>query len=273
MPVHFDALTEDYKNPSALAWLLQDGINACNSVFISPDQMYFHMQAPMLDALSQEEIGKIVYTVKRNDEMQTLEVLDLDFILSGKGHTGLLFLKKRHGSSDSNEYYDVEVTDEGQHLVIETVNRYTVPGEIEGSERGVRISVFPFELTVYKDIDDFNYRMGFRKMIAVADTGLKVGGLSERFAMPGDMVGKNGDNNFSFLVGTVQSYRDVQICLGDVTWNFVLADVVTGLGCVPVAIGRDVFDLSQLAPGVVVGMNADVKADLSKPEDFFYQEK
>ena len=39
-------------------------------------------------------------------------------------------------------------------------------------------------------------------------------------------------------------------------------------GVVPAAMGRDVFDIEKLKPGMVVAMNADVKADLSKPEDF-----
>lgn len=270
MPLHFNAITNDSKNTAALAWILQDGMNECDSVFISPDQQYFHMQGSVRDALSQEEIGKIVYTIKKNAEKEALEVLDLDFILLSNEDTELKFLSKRKGSSDANEYYDVEATSEGQHLVIETVNRHTVPEEsIEGCERTVQISVFPFGLNVYKDIDAFNEWAGFGEKTKIGDTGFNLGGFSETFAMPGGFLNGNADDeSYSFLIGRVKSYRDVQVSFGDVTWDFVLANVLTALGTVPVAMGREVFDLSMLSPGVIVAMNADVKADLSRPEDF-----
>ena len=48
----------------------------------------------------------------------------------------------------------------------------------------------------------------------------------------------------------------------------VIAHVDTALGCIPVAMGRDVFDLSALDVGSIIGMNADVKVDLSSSDDF-----
>lgn len=275
MPLHFNAITNDSQNTAALAWVLQSGMDECDSVFISQDQQYFHIQSPVKDVLSQEEIGKIVYTIKNNDEQKALEVLDLDFILNTSEYTELKFLNKRNGSSDSNEYYDVETTSEGQHLQIETVNRHTISDDsIEDCERKVRISVFPFELSVYKDMDAFNKWAGFGDGKEVGNTGLKVGGFSETFAMPGGMFKEKADDeSYSFLVGRVKSFRDVQVSFGEISWDFVLANVYTALGTVPVAMGREVFDLSALEPEVIVAMNADVKADMSKPEDFTYPKK
>lgn len=275
MPLHFNSITNDSQNTAALAWVLQSGMDECDSVFISQDQQYFHIQSPVKDVLSQEEIGKIVYTIKNNDEQKALEVLDLDFILNTSEYTELKFLNKRNGSSDSNEYYDVETTSEGQHLQIETVNRHTISDDsIEDCERKVRISVFPFELSVYKDMDAFNKWAGFGDGKEVGNTGLKVGGFSETFAMPGGMFKEKADDeSYSFLVGRVKSFRDVQVSFGEISWDFVLANVYTALGTVPVAMGREVFDLSALEPEVIVAMNADVKADMSKPEDFTYPKK
>ena len=34
--------------------------------------------------------------------------------------------------------------------------------------------------------------------------------------------------------------------------------------------GKDVFDLSNLQIGCIVAMNADIKADLAKEENFIY---
>ena len=41
--------------------------------------------------------------------------------------------------------------------------------------------------------------------------------------------------------------------------------VDTALGVVPVAMGRDVFDLKKLKVGCVIAMNAVVKADVAAP--------
>ena len=229
-----------------------------------------NINATVLEAMSAYCCNALV-----NDEQKALEVLDLDFILNTSEYTELKFLNKRNGSSDSNEYYDVETTSEGQHLQIETVNRHTISDDsIEDCERKVRISVFPFELSVYKDMDAFNKWAGFGDGKEVGNTGLKVGGFSETFAMPGGMFKEKADDeSYSFLVGRVKSFRDVQVSFGEISWDFVLANVYTALGTVPVAMGREVFDLSALEPEVIVAMNADVKADMSKPEDFTYPKK
>ena len=155
------------------------------------------------------------------------------------------------------------------------VHRHTISDDsIEDCERKVRISVFPFELSVYKDMDAFNKWAGFGDGKEVGNTGLKVGGFSETFAMPGGMFKEKADDeSYSFLVGRVKSFRDVQVSFGEISWDFVLANVYTALGTVPVAMGREVFDLSALEPEVIVAMNADVKADMSKPEDFTYPKK
>ena len=60
----------------------------------------------------------------------------------------------------------------------------------------------------------------------------------------------------------------LRIRFGKYILDFVLAQVRTAMGIVPVAMGRDVFDIEKLKPGMIIAMNADVKVDLSKPEDF-----
>ncbi|MBQ3216741.1 MAG: hypothetical protein IJB35_02875, partial [Oscillospiraceae bacterium] len=57
---------------------------------------------------------------------------------------------------------------------------------------------------------------------------------------------------------------------GEAALPFVLAKVDTALGAIPVAMGREVFDLKELKAGCIVAMNADIKADLARDEDFMY---
>ncbi len=271
MPMHFNSITNNDQSPELLAWLLREGMEECNSVFISEDKRYFHLQRNIIDRLSSNVIGKTVYTIKHGETM--LEVLDVDITLANEIPTSIQFNTLRPGSSDANEYYEAEV-DNGGHLELETVNRHTRNSELVGKELEAFVSIFPFELSIFENIEEFNKWAGFDKEISVGGTDFKVGGFSEHFIMPGGMLGteKRPDESCSFLIGTVVSFRSVEIAIGEIVLPFVLAQVDTALGVVPVAMGPEVFDLSKLHPGSVVAMNADVKADLSKKDDFTYHE-
>lgn len=270
MPLHLNSITNDSQNSSMLAWILQEAVGECDSVFVSPDGLYFHIQRNITDVITNNVIGRLVYTIKRDDERRALAVLGLDIVLDNNSPSRIHFLNLREGSSDSNEYYDIETEEDEQHLEIETVNRHVISEEILNTERDVFVSVFPFELSVYENIAAFNKWAGFSKPIRVGDTDLEVWGFSEKFTMPGGMLNSNkkDDENYSFLIGKVETYLDVTIQFGEFRLPFVLAQVDTALGIVPIAMGREVFDLTNLKEGCIVSMNAYVKADLSKPEHF-----
>ena len=270
MPLHLNSITNDSQNSEPLAWMLQKGMDECDSIFITEDQKYFHIRCNILDRLSGQNIGKLVYTILHGEK--TLEIKDLDIVWNNDTPTLLQFNTLRDGSSDANEYYEAETVEEGQHLEIETVNRHVVSEVILNTEREVFISVFPFELSVYADIDAFNKWAGFNREITVGNTDLKVGGFSERFMMPGGMFydKKKSDESYSFVVGKVVSYRDVEIAFGETVYPFVLAMIDTALGVIPVSMGREVFDLESLKVGCIVAMNVDIKADLAKDENFKY---
>lgn len=269
MPLHFQSITENDQSPEYLTWLLTKGMDSCESVFASPDK-YIHCRKRINDEITGEGIGNVVYTLKVDDEKQAVLVLDLDIMLDSPEISRIKFYDLLGGSSDSNEYYHAEAVEEGGHFELETVNRHTVAGDLSDSERDVHICAFPFELTVFADMDLLNKYVGFTKVIDVADTGIKAGGLSPRFIMPGQAFKENKkeDEHYSFVVGTVRSYSDVRWAFGDYELDFVIAHVDTALGCIPVAMGRDVFDLSALDVGSIIGMNADVKVDLSSSDDF-----
>ena len=154
MPLHLNSITNDSQNSEPFAWMLQKGMDECDSIFITEDQKYFHIRCNILDKLSGQNIGKLVYTILHGEK--TLEIKDLDIVWNNDTPTLLQFNTLRDGSSDTNEYYEAETVEEGQHLEIETVNRHVVPEDILNTEREVFISAFPFELSVYADIDAFN---------------------------------------------------------------------------------------------------------------------
>lgn len=273
MPLHLNSITKDSRNADTLAWLLQDGMDEYDAVFVTEDRRYIHVRGKIVDLRSNEAIGQIVYTLKLREG--ALEVLDLDIVWNNEVPTRLRFNTLRKGSSDANEYYEAETVSEGQHLVIETVNRHTVQGELIDTERDVFVSAFPFSLTVFTDMDTFNQWAGFGEGINIADTGMKMSGLSETFMMPGDLLnpGKDVDESFSFVVGKVVSFRNVEIAFGKTILPFVFAQVETGMGIIPVSMGREVFDLSKLEIGCVIVMLADIKADVARQEDFSYPDK
>ena len=270
MPLHLNSITNNSRKTDALAWMLQNGMNKSESLFITEDKKYLHIRCNIPDRLSGKTVGKLVYTIVNCEN--ALQILDLDIVWENSVPTLLRFNALREGSSDANEYYDAEVKDGGQHLEIETVNRHVIPEDIIDTEREVYISAFPFELNVYDDIAAFNAWAGFGNGVQVGDTDLTVQGLSERFMMPGGILNdkKQKDESYSFVLGKVVSYREVEIEFGETVYQFVLAMMDTALGIIPVSMGRDVFDLRNLRAGCMVAMNADIKADLAKDDYFKY---
>ena len=273
MPIHLNSITNSNRKTEAFAWLLQQGMDGCDSVFMSEDQRYFHIRCNIIDRLSGDGIGRIIYTVMRGE--QVLEIKDIDIVWNNPVTTFLHFNTLKDGSSDANEYYEVHTVETEQHLDIETVNRHVVSTELINTERAVYISAFPFELSVYDDIDAFNRWAGFGREMTAGDTDLRVVGLSEKFTMSGGLFGdkKQENESYSFVIGKVVSYRDVEIAFGETAYSFVLAQMDTALGVIPVAMGREVFDLRDLQEGCIIAMNADIKADLATDKDFMRSDK
>ena len=271
MPLHLNSManTTEEQSIDLFSYAVGPAFEACNSAFATEDKLHFIGRTEMIDKNSGKVIGHFVYTIWTNLEEQRNELLDVDITLCNENRTPVHFLNRLPASSDSNEYYDAETEGTEQHFQLETVCRYTVPGEIVDTVRDVSISVFPFELNIFDSITAFNRHIGFKEHHPIGDTGLTTEGLSETFLAPGGIFSKSeNDETYSFIVGTVESFEDVSVSFGKYILDFVLAQVRTAMGIVPVAMGRDVFDIEKLKPGMVVAMNADVKADLSKPEDF-----
>ena len=125
MPLHFNAMTNDAQNTKMLAWLLQSALHDSEGVFATADGQYIQLAKRMENEKTGKPIGKFVFTLFRHQEKKALEVLDLDIVLDNEAASSLRFLKRLPQSSDSNEYYQVQVTGKEQPLLVETVLRGT----------------------------------------------------------------------------------------------------------------------------------------------------
>ncbi len=263
MPLHLSSMTKDSDNSELLAWILTDPLNTAELGYGSKEKKVIHLYKSFRDRISGEDIGRFVYTMKINEERKAIEIIDIDIVFDNAERNKLHFLELLDGSSDSNEYYNVEIDGESGHLQIETVNRHMIESEIIDTVQEVSISAFPFKLTLYDSIDNLNQSMGFSKPINVKGTEYTVHGFSERFIAPGYLFGAHEGETFSFIVGNIVDYRDVEVSMGDNLLRFVLAHLDTAVGVIPVPMSRDVFDLSRIKERMLVGMYADVKVDFA----------
>ena len=271
MPLHLNSLVNGNTdlNAELLAHIVGPALQANNRCLVTQDKLHLIGSSDMVDTRTGKVIGYYIYTIWSNLKEQRNEILDLDIILYNEKTTSIRFLRRLPSSSDSNEYYDAETCKTEQHFQLETVCRYTVSQEIEATARNVYISAFPFELSIFDSISAFNRHIGFKEHHPIGKTDLTTDGLSETFLAPGNILSsKNDDETFSFVIGKVESYKDVTVNFGKINLDFVIAQVDTAFGNIPVAMGRDVFDIEKLIPGMIVAMNAYIKADLSNPEDF-----
>lgn len=263
MPLHLESLTND-KSPAILAWILQEELQKINDAFSKGDSKYFLGSINLWNQRTGHSIGKYVFTFFSNTEEQKNEILDIDIVLYNGHLTRLFFDKKLPQSSDSNEYYEVTIGDTEQQLIVETVNRYTVEEEIEGTTRAVCLSAFPFHMTVFNSQKDYNRFFGFDKPIEVADTGIVVQGLGTNITLPGTIFGgvESLDKTpSSFVVGTIVDYEKVTISFGKKKYDAYNVLLDTAMGDLPTLVGKKVFNTWKLKKGRIVAMSAYIKAD------------
>ena len=132
---------------------------------------YSHYTYFMRDASSGDYIGKFVVTVHHATKRKGLfkketqnELLDMDLTLEGGEAIDMRFLNRLPGSSGSNEYYDVELA-ELQRFQVETVNRHSISGKIEGTTQKVKASAFPFMLNVYDSMEAMNEALRVKQIL------------------------------------------------------------------------------------------------------------
>ena len=109
MPLHLNSITNDSQNSEPLAWMLQKGMDECDSVFGTEDNKYFHIRGNISDRISGQSVGRIVYTIFHTGK--ALEIKDLDIVWNNPTPTIIQFNKLRDGSSDSNNRVAVAVVE------------------------------------------------------------------------------------------------------------------------------------------------------------------
>ena len=253
MPLHLEGIMKQPISPEDLQETVEELYNTPTSSFSSINRFY-HLRTEMVDENTGDIIGHFVLSVIRNEKADRNDVVDTDLSFKSDEPVRLWFEQMAGPTVYGSQGYEAITLDddiEEQYLYLETVNRYTDYPNLNTHEADVYISVFPKEVSMYDSMEALNGATGKE--------------YSDRFIEECEDV--------SFLTGTVQSVRDVKVVKGKLDMSFVLADVKTVLGTVPVAMSRDVFDIDGIAPGRVLAMKAHISADLASDEVFTYHDK
>lgn len=264
MPLHFQSYIPDGENEkrnNIFSNILTKDIEKPDDVYAAEDKKSFHIVKYFTNRDTNERIGKIIISLKTREA--TNEVVDVDITLNNENSCKVEFVEKLDESSESNEYYQVAIDE--KHFEIETANHFTLEGkELLNKKIDLYLSVFPFQLNVYNNMEEINEFLGFTKPINVGETEMKVGGFAKDFLGVGSAMSKQIHEPCSFIIGEVKSFKDIIAVIGEIEVPMTIIQVETGMGLVPVATSRMQFDLSNLSEGKMIMMFADVKADFKK---------
>ena len=262
MPLHLQSIVNDEQETELFSWIVTQSANDdYDEVMVSGDK-YIHIVRNVDDSLSGETVGRIVYTIKINEANKCLEIKDIDMVLNSENLVEIEFLKILEGSSESNEYYEVELIDGGQHIEVETVFRHMELEELLHTRCKVSACAFPFSINLYENISAFNAKNGFSVPIKVAGIENAVAGFSDDFACPGSVMTDDKEEHFSYLIGTAKAIKDCSLQFGEIKLSVLIVDVNTALGIIPVIMSKKVFDLSEMSEGCIIEMYADIKASI-----------
>ena len=270
MPLRFDSITKK-GGGEYLQWIFQELYPAYDDIFTTRDKKYILASKSVIDEKSGGKVGDFVFTVEINEKEKTLGILDVDLVFKNPFNSTLEFSEKLPLSSDANEYYNVDA-ENGGRFQIETVNRHLVEDEIEGEERAVNLSAFPFKLSIYESIDAFNAEMGYGKETEIGGEVHKIAGFSETFIAPGDLLatGKEPDEEdiFSFVIGTIKSVRKISVDLNGEPVELFLAEVEAAPGNLTTVISPEIFKTETVEAGKTVVMNAVIKANFKLTDKY-----
>ena len=262
MPVHFNSFITDKKDlkTKLFADIITKYTNEADNLFVSEDKNKIHMTSYFKDVHTKDIIGKVVITLIVRPK--NIELVDTDIVLLTDHKTKLHFEKKLDQSSEANEYYIVYDLEQEKHFDIETVNRYFISEEIENKDKDAYLSAFPFQLNVFENEDEMNKVLGMGKEVDIPALGKKVITMDPRMMSDGRII--TGLNEpCSFIIGQVNDFKDVEVDIAGNIIKFKIINLDTAIGNMPVAVHGENFDLSKLKKSVLIGMVADIKADLS----------
>ena len=246
MPLHLQEICQNNKK-QLVEWIYKK-LQTAQASYVSNDKTYTLFEFDLVSQINNESIGKIVYTTNKQ------ELLDIDIVLNNVNKMSLKFVEILPQSSQRNEYYLVE--DDNQcRFLIETVNRYCIEENILHTMQDVSLSLFPFELAIFDNMEDLNKAMGIKEN--------DIFRISEHFINPMSLFEQTNET-YSFLVGEVLDYKEVLLDIGGSDFKFVIAYVDTGVGILPAALNTVNLDSGMLARGKYIAMYTDIKADFKK---------
>lgn len=211
------------------------------------------------DINTKKNIGKVVIPLiaKKNN----MELVDCDITLLSNNSVKIYFEEQLKQSSESNEYYLVYELEYKKRFDIETVNRYCISDKLEDTSRTVYLSAFPFQLDLFENEDEMNRYLGLGKEIDIKGIGKKV--VTVDYKMMADGRALTGQEEpCSFILGRVINFEDVKVNIAENIIEFKIIYLETAIGNIPVAVNEKNFDLRKLKKNVLIGMMADIKADL-----------
>ena len=223
---------------------------------ITSDGVHFHKNCIINMTKTGEKVGKIVYTLKKEDDLQRL--LGCDVVFSGEP-VELMFEYKLACSNEANEHYNVVFEEGGQHFQVETVDRWIFEAEdsLEGTTEKVCLTAFPFAVAVAKSMEELNKAIGFEPF--KTELG-EHAGFSEEF-MGMNVHDDSETNPYTIMCGVVKGIQELSLKIGDEKYIFKKVDLKTGVGIIPVMINYEVFDLPGLEVGDYMFTKAHIKAD------------
>ena len=261
MPLNLESIVKNDKLQDIFLWIVQSGMENPQSVYMTDDKRVIYVRNDLYDEFTMQIIGRIVSTLVVKEDQ--IEIKDMDIVWNN--HNLTVIEPQNHVIEDDeeDEYYEVEVND--HHCTVVAINRFTKEN-ILNMKHEVSISVLPFSLLISESLDELNHIIGMNKTITIDEMECKIDGFSDDFMMSNGIF--NSNDASSSLIGKVLSFKDVKVVFGDVDCEFVIAQVETGLGIVPVSMSKDIFDLEKLKEGSYLFIQAMVKADFAKSDVF-----
>lgn len=257
MPIYIDSFlkTKNEKEyAKTCARLVGDYFNKSGSR-VSPDGVHFNSRCFVEDKSINGWVGQIVYTLKVVDG--TLMLYDCDVVFSASKPVELMFEYKLPCSDEATEYYDAFLEETDHHFQIQTVNRYAVKGDIEGTKQKVYLSALPISFVVAKDMEKLNKELGFKP---IEKDGHVIKGFAKDF-MGSNMRDDSDMDPFSMICGKVKTVRDVAWKIGRKEFKFELITLETGAGIMPMAMNHEIFGKPKVKVGDYMFATAHVKAD------------
>lgn len=263
MPIRINEIickTEDEKKDLLANILgLMDKRELFAGAYSDDTNKLFHIAFSIKDNRNNNVIMRCIFTLHEREDAN--EILDIDFVLPNENLTKIKFIEKYDESSLANERWQIEYND--HHTNIETVNRHCYFENLQNKEVEVSLSLFPYEGIVFADsLDDINKEFGFKPTKYKWQEALNMGDEPITLGFGEDFVGMN------MYVGKVADVKEYEFNICNGAYKCIIADIVTGLGKLPVIFSIDYKE--QISKGKYVKFMAETKADFSSNNRKFY---